>query len=85
MLSPTFKEIESTTSPPPEPFTASAALVKGNTKINNSDAASMLGLGPPHIPPSKGGKKSRRVKSRKVRRVKTRKTRVNRRRKTSRK
>ena len=77
MLSPTFKEIESTTSPPPEPFTASAALVKGNTKINNSDAASMLGLGPPHIPPSKVGKKYRRVK--------TRKTRVNRRRKTSRK
>ena len=36
-------------------------------------------------PVPKGGKKSRRVKSRKVRRVKTRKTRVNRRRKTSRK
>jgi len=63
----------------------SAAFVKGNEEINNSSAASEFGLGPPHTPQSKGGKKSRRVKSRKVRRVKTRKTRVNRRRKTSRK
>ncbi len=75
------------TTPPPPEYSVSAALVKDGKKINDSDAASMLGLGtPPHTPhQSKGGKKSRRVKSRKVRRVKTRKTRVNRRRKTSRK